>query len=241
MTPLSSDLSALLELQRRDHALADRVGRHAALPGRRREALETLEAARAAAEKAKRDLETARTERRGLEKEIAGFQAETERLERQLFDVKTNDEYKAMQHQIATVKEKSSAIETAILEHMEREEWLEAAVKAEEEAAAAAATAKAEADRTLDAEQVTLETEIAERTTARDEARRAVPAALLSRYDRLLAAREGLAVVEVVNAACGGCHRALTAHDLQILKQGDTAHACEECGRIVIDPAAASG
>jgi len=241
MTPLSSDLSALLELQRRDHVLADRVGRHAALPGRRREAQAALEAARAAQEKAARELDAARTERRGLEKEIAGFQSEAERLERQLFDVKTNDEYKAMQHQIATVKEKWSTLETAVLEGMEREEWLEAAMKAEANAAAAAATAKTEADRALDAEQAALEVEIAERTAARDEARRGVPAALRSRYDRLLAAREGTAVVELTNAACGGCHRALTAHDLQVLRQGDTAHTCEECGRIVIDPAASVG
>jgi len=55
-----------------------------------------------------------------------------------------------------------------------------------------------------------------------------VPAALRSRYDRLLAAREGTAVVELTNAACGGCHRALTAHDLQVLRQGDTAHTLKD-------------
>jgi predicted nucleic acid-binding Zn-ribbon protein len=234
MTPLSSDLTALLELQLRDHALAESVRRRAAIPGRRHEVQKALVAARAAHTKAKHDLDAARMERRGLEKEIVGHQAEAARLERQLFDVKTNDEYKARQHQIAGVKEKRSALATGILEGMEREEWLEAAMKAEEQGEAAAAAAKADSDGALDSEQAALELEIAERTAARDRARHGVPAAVLSRYDRLLAARDGTAVVLVDNGACGACHRALTAHDLQIVKKGDTSHTCEECGRIVI-------
>jgi predicted nucleic acid-binding Zn-ribbon protein len=239
MSPLSSELAALRELQRRDHALAESLRRKAALPGRRREVQQALDAARAAHEKAKQGLDAERLARRKLEKEAEAVEAEVTRLERQLFDVKTNDEYKAMQHQIATRKEKDSELETAILESMEREEWGVAAVKAEEQAAAAAAKAKTAADAALEAEEAALAAEIVERTAARDAARAGLPAAVLSRYDRLLGARDGTAVVEVSQNACAGCHRALTPHDLQVVRAGETILVCEGCGRIVIDTEAA--
>jgi len=240
MSPLSPELASLLELQRRDTALAEGKRRQGTIPAKRRALAEALDAARADLARTKHDVEAIRLERRKLEKEAEAFQAEAARLERQLFDVKTNDEFKAMQHQIAGVKERRSGVETAILEGMEREEALTAVAKDAAEAVASAERAKAEGDAALDAEHAALEAEIAERTSARDAGRAGIAPAVLARYDRLLAAREGIAVAELTNGACGGCHRSLTPHDLQVVRQGDTMHSCEGCGRIVIDLDAAS-
>lgn len=241
MTPIAPELKALLELQRRDRALAESRARQAAIPGRRRALDQALAKTRASVDRTKHLLDAARLERRRLEKEVEGLASEAARLERQLFDVKTNDEYTAMQHQIAAVKGKRSDYETSILEGMEREESLAAELKAGEAAVADAERGKREGDAALDGENVALDTEIAERTETRDAARTAVPPPVLSKYDRLHGARDGVAVAEVQHGACGACHRALTPHDMQVVKHGEAIHTCDGCGRIVIDPVVVAG
>ena len=228
------ELASLLELQRRDGALAESKRRLADLPKRRDALARALDGARNAVRGIQKELEGARLERRRLEKEAEGFSAEAARLEKQLFDVKTNEEFTAMKHQIANVTGKRSDHETAILEWMEKEESLAAGLKKAEAAVVEAERGLKDGGAALDAEAASLETEIAARTKFRDEGRVSIAPAVLTKYDRLYAGREGLAVVAVENHACGACHRALTAHDMQIAKQGETILSCEGCGRIVI-------
>ena len=228
------EFASLLELQRRDDALAASKRRLVEIPKRRDALARALDGAKTALRGIQRESEAARLERRRLEKEAEAFAAEAARLEKQLFDVKTNEEFTAMKHQIANVNGKRSDHETAILEWMEREESLAAGAKTAEAAVAGAERGLTEGGAALDAETAALEREIAEKTRLRDEGRAPIALAVLSKYDRLIAGREGIAVVTVQNNACGACHRALTAHDLQMVKQGETMLTCEGCGRIVL-------
>jgi predicted nucleic acid-binding Zn-ribbon protein len=228
------EFAALLDLQLRDAAVAESRRRLGEVPKRRAALAAALESARTALRGIQREMEGTRLERRRLEKETEGFAAEAARLEKQLFDVKTNDEFTAMKHQIANVAGKRSDHETAVLELMLREEGLAAEIAKGEAAVAAAERAVHEGGAALDAESAALEAEIAARTLARDERRASIAPGVLSKYDRLLAGRDGLAVVTVQNSACGACHRALTAHDMQLVKQGETMLTCEGCGRIVL-------
>ena len=231
---MKPELLALVELQRRDDAVADTKRRLADVPKRREALARALDGARTSLRGIQKDLESARLERRRLEKEAEGFSAEAARLEKQLFDVKTNDEFTAMKHQIANVTGKRSDHETAILESMEREEALAARGAAAERAVADAERALKDRGAALDAEASALEAEIAKRIAYRDEGREPITAGALTRYDRLYAGRDGVAVATVQNNACGVCHRGLTAHDLQLARAGETMLVCEGCGRILV-------
>ncbi|MEK7347349.1 MAG: C4-type zinc ribbon domain-containing protein [Candidatus Eisenbacteria bacterium] len=228
------ELALLLELQRRDAALAESKRRQGEFPKRRQALALALDRARASLLGIQKEREAVRLARRVLEKEVESFQAELTRLEKQLFDVKTNDEFTAMQHQIANVKSKRSDGETEILELMDREESLTAGVAKGEGVVAEAERALKDGNATLDAEAAALDAEVSERTHVRDEGRAPIGAPTLAKYDRLYAGREGLAIVRVDNNACGACHRALTAHDMQLAKQGESILSCEGCGRIVV-------
>ncbi len=228
------ELALLLELQRRDAALAESKRRQGEFPKRRQALALTLDRARASLLGIQKEREAVRLARRVLEKEVESFQAELARLEKQLFDVKTNDEFTAMQHQIANVKSKRSDRETEILELMDREESLTAGVAKGEAAVAEAERALKDGNAALDAESAALDAEVSERTRVRDEGRAPIGAPTLAKYDRLYGGREGIAIVRVDNNACGACHRALTAHDMQLAKQGESILSCEGCGRIVV-------
>lgn len=228
------ELALLLELQRRDAALAESKRRQDETPKRRQALTLGLDRARASLLGIRKEREAVRLARRVLEKEAESFQAELTRLEKQLFDVKTNEEFTAMQHQIANVKSKRSDRETEILELMDREESLTAGVAKGEAAVVEAERALKDGNAALDAEAAALDDEVSERTHVRDEGRAPIGAPTLAKYDRLYAGREGLAIAEVKKGACAACHHTLSAHELQLAKQAEAIRACEGCGRILI-------
>jgi len=228
------ELEALLELQRRDTLLLDARRRRSELPARREALRGALAAAKADLDRAKKDLDAARMSRRALEKEVEGFQAEIAKLERQLLDVKTNQEYTAMRHQIEGVKQKRSDVETKILEGFEREETLAASQKSAEKRVADEEARLKQGEGDLDREAAALEETLATLTHDRDEVRPRVPAPVLTRYDRLAGARDGVAVAEVRKSACGACFRSLTPHAMQEIRRGEAIMICEACGRILV-------
>ncbi len=228
------ELEALLRLQHHDVRLMDARRKLDEIP-RRRQALETaVGQAQAARDQVKKDLEQARLGRRSLEKEVEAFQAEAVKLERQLFDVKTNQEYQAMLHQIGGLKQKRSDAETKILESYEREDGAaKLAAEAEKRVAAEEVHLRSE-EAALEKEAAELNQSIHSIMMDREAAKPSIPTALLVRYDRVAKQREGVAVAEVRKDACGECFRALTPQALQEVKRSDAVMACESCGRILV-------
>ena len=228
------ELDALLALQRQDTLLLEARRKRDDIP-RRKEALRlAVNASKAELEAAKKDLEQARIARRAGEKDVEGLTADAVKLERQLHDVKTNKEYQAFLHEIEAIKSKRSDYETRILESFEREETLTAAVKAAEKRVAAEEAKLREGEDQLAREGAELDQRIHSMTQDRDAVKPRVPPALLTRYDRLLAARDGIAVAEIRKGACGACFKGLTPHALQEARRGDQVKICEACGRILI-------
>jgi predicted nucleic acid-binding Zn-ribbon protein len=78
--------------------------------------------------------------------------------------------------------------------------------------------------------------ELAALEAKRGELAAAVAPDALQTYDRLRAKLDGVAVARVVSGACGGCHLALPATDLDRFNRlGAGEHAtCEQCGRLLI-------
>ena len=231
---LLPELDALLALQRQDTLLFDAKRRRDEIPKRKDALREALNDAKAALLEAKKEAEQARLGRRTIEKEVEGIGAEALKLERQLHDVKTNKEYQALLHEIELLKSKRSDYETKILESFEREETIAAAVAAAERRIATEEKHLKDGEEALARESAELDQMLHSLTQDRDAVKPRVPAPLLSRYDRLLSARDGVAVAEVRKGACGACFKSLTPHAIQEARRGDQIQICESCGRIMI-------
>jgi len=231
---LLPELDALLELQRQDTRLMEAKRAKDAIPKRREALSEAVVLAKTALDQAKKELEQIRLARRAVEKEVETIAAEGAKLERQLHDIKTNKEYTALLHEIELLKSKRSDQETKILESFDREEKLLAAVTAADKRVQAEEARRKEGEETLTREAAALEQRIHSLSQDRDAVKPRVPASLLSRYDRLASARDGVAVAEVKKGACGACFKGLTPHALQEARKGDQIQICESCGRIMI-------
>lgn len=188
--------------------------------------LRRLEADRAA-------LAANQKERKRLEDEIKIQEQKISKLKDQMLGAKTNEQYRAFQHEIEFCENEVRKHEDRILDLMGESEPLDANVKKaeaslkEEKQQVESEKAKARERTTADAEQVArLEHE-----------RKSVVALLkpqvLSAYDRIRKKWHGAAVAEATDGRCSGCQIVLRPQFFQDLRRGDQLMLCESCGRIL--------
>src|SRR2546423_3143465 len=149
---MHADLERLIALQRLDTA-ADAARKKLADEPDREKALEArLEAAGQRVASAKERLTENQNARRAIDKEVALHQGRLSKFRDQAMAVKTNQEYHAIQHEIAFAESEIKALEDKILEHMLEGDDLTAEAKKLEATLAAEQKATDAARRTLTAD-----------------------------------------------------------------------------------------
>ena len=237
-------LEALIALQALDSAADTARRRLAELPAAELAIAQRLDDARAAVEAGKSRLHENQQARRVLDKDVAAVDVRLARFDDHKAAVKTNQEYTALLHEIATAKSEKDAIEDRILILMEEADNLGVELKAVE-------AALAQKQRDGDAERAALTTEgralEAEVKRLLDERTRNVgetTPAIFAKYDQLLKSRRGLAVVQMVGEICAACHVRLRPHVAQLIRRNEEIVQCESCQRILYyrtDQAQATG
>lgn len=172
-------------------------------------------------------------ERKGFEAEIAIVREKISKYKTQMMDVKTNEQYRALQHEIDFAEEGIRKFEDQILEKMVLDDELEAAVKKAQARLTAEKIAvekeKVEATaRTRDDEK-----EMARRQSRRDELHAQVTPGVYRQYAYLMQGRKGMAIVEAAGGSCGGCHVMLRPQAYNEVKLNDQIRVCESCSRIL--------
>ena len=166
------DLERLIQLQDiesraavANKAIAEAPGRIAALDA-------LLQSATAALASAKQSLADNQTHRRSIDKDLISAQQRQDKYKEQLMAVKTNDEFRAMQHQIEAVGAEVLQHEERVLVSMMEADEINAGIK-KAEAALKAAQAKVAAERAaIENEAKTHQATVAECAAARAEDRR---------------------------------------------------------------------
>lgn len=227
------DVKLAMELQKVDREIARVSVEVAYLPRHIQEIESKLAGAQSRLEADRLALVENQKERKKLESGIGVIQDKISKYKGQIFDVKTNDQYKALQHEIGFGEDEIRKIEDKILERMETAEGLESKVKrAESQLALERAEVekeKAEATaRTRDDQQA-----LAALEKQRDALRHQIAPATLANYDSLCRTRRGSAVAEVRDGACVECNVRLRPQAFQELKVNDAVKHCERCSRIL--------
>jgi predicted nucleic acid-binding Zn-ribbon protein len=226
-------LETLIALQALDTAAETARRRLAELPAAEQALDRRLAAASAAVDAAKAALTANQHERRDLEKQVAAVDTRLARFDDHRAAVKTNQEYTALLHEIATAKSEKDAIEEQILGLMEAGDGLQVAVKDAEHATSQVRTEGDETRRALAAERHDLDAEIARLTEEKRQASAGVDKAVLARYEQLLKQRKMLAVAEMHGDLCTACHVRLRPAITQQVRRGAELVACDSCQRIL--------
>jgi predicted nucleic acid-binding Zn-ribbon protein len=242
---MSPDLERLVRLQQLDTTVEEGRRTIAAHPQRLAEADARLREANERVDTARQRLKESHDARRALEKEAAVFQARVTKFKDQLFEVKTNREYQAVQHEIATAQSELGAVEEKELERMLEADQIAIEIK-QAEAALAAQQKQVDAEKTALARELTdTQSALEAATRARAELLAQLEPRLVALYDQVAKARKGIAICSATrDGLCSVCHVRLRPHVFQHVRQNDAIIQCESCQRILYyappPPAAAS-
>ena len=231
---MQESLRALLELQKTDQDLHELEQFKVDIPNQ----LKTMETAQAEAETRLADQE-AKVEdidknRRQYERDLQAAQEQVKKYQGQLYSVKTNKEYDALQAEIQAQKNLISELEDAILQlitEAETEQETLETIRGETESLierfgeerTALATRMSAVD-----EDVAVKKDERKRMAMRVENR------VLKVYDRIRRNLRGMTVVPVKKGACSGCFHVIPLQVVMQIRQQQRLISCESCGRILI-------
>jgi predicted nucleic acid-binding Zn-ribbon protein len=227
------DLERLIQLQdvetraaMAQKAIADAPGRIAALDA-------LLQAATAELAAAKQALADNQTHRRSIDKDLIAAQQRQEKYKEQLMQVKTNDEYHAMQHQIANIAAEVGQHEERVLVNMMEADEVNARIK-KGEAGLKAAQVKVAAERgAIENEVAANQAALAECNAARERIVAALDnKAVLDTFRRIAKVR-GTAVARAADERCTICQVRLRPAVFQEVRRNDSIVQCDSCQRIL--------
>ncbi|HOQ79873.1 MAG TPA: C4-type zinc ribbon domain-containing protein, partial [Candidatus Cloacimonadota bacterium] len=155
------------------------------------------------------------------------------KYEQQLDGIKNNKEYKALNSQISTLKDKIFNFESELIAVMDEETALKERKKQAEESLKSAKKALSENEDILKKEIIKVEDDIVELKGNRNSIAHEIPMSLVKKYAQLIKNKNRKAVVFLNGNSCGGCGFHIRPQLLIEIKQNDNVNYCENCGRII--------
>ena len=227
------DLQRLIELQDIESRAAVAGKAIAEAPARIASLDALLQSATAALAAAKQSLADNQTHRRSIDKDLISAQQRQEKYKEQLMAVKTNDEYRAMQHQIEAVGVEVGQHEERVLVSMMAADEINAAIK-KAEAALKAAQAKVAAERgAIESDVKAQQAALAELNASRARIIGALDnKGVIDTFQRIAKVR-GSAVARAEGERCTVCQVRLRPAVFAEVRKNDQIVQCDSCNRIL--------
>ena len=232
---MNSDLKQLIRLQGIDSSIQELRARIDRFPGISRALDEQLRSTQSGLNAAKEKTKNNQGTRKKLETDIVTLEAKISKYREQMLSVKTNEEYRALQHEIEHAQSAIRKVEDNILNLMMEAETSQVEIKA------------AEARLKEDQQKVSVERGQLEEENKRDlsaldgylkerkEIEASISADLLPRYERVRKHR-GSAVSAARDYVCELCKVRIRPQVFQEIRKNDQIIACDACQRILYDP-----
>src|SRR5579883_861543 len=172
-------------------------------------------------------------ERKRLEDDNKAEGQKISKLKDQMLGAKTNEQYRAFQHEIEFCEQAIRKAEDRVLDLMAEAEPLDANVK-KAEAALKEEKQHVEAEKASARERTAADQKLLDQARAE---RKTLVAAIkpqtYSTYERIRKKWHGIAVAEVVDGRCSACQIMLRPQFFQDLRHSEHMMVCESCGRIL--------
>ena len=231
---MHDEIEQLVRLQHVDDDIRLLEGKAKSIPQQIEKIEQDTAEKKAAVELLKAQQEEMARARRQCETEAEDLSGKIQKLELQVYQVKTNKEYQALLQEIEDCKEAKSGKENEIIGLMEEEE------KTAEQIKRAAMEFEAHG-KSADSHITDFKTALGETEALLEAARQQrgdllslLSAEVRSRYERVFSSLNGRAVVTVRKNSCGGCYTALPPQTVNEIRKKERIITCEVCGRILV-------
>lgn len=220
--------------------LQDRDGRNSALrrelddiPARKDRAAARLKEADQRLTEAQQRQKHAQSAIKQAELDIEAAKEKTDRLRRQQFEIKSNEQYRTLQGEIEAEIKNVRLIEDREIELMEAAEIAQTDLNHQ-------TRLRAEAHKSIEAEVLDLEArgeqlrqEIAQVEAERKGLTEGIETQWLDRYTRLFTRYGAQSIVALDREICSGCHMKLPPQIIQDAKREQAVCSCTFCGRML--------
>ena len=232
---MHSAIPHLIELQRVDHLLAAVRAEIDTFPKRVREAEAKLNVARTALATAREGLVNSQKERKKYELDVQQWKDRAKKYRDQSGAVKTNEAYKALQHEIGNAEAEVAKAEDAQLEVMMAGEEAERRVRHAEANLKEEETAVTKERKEIEGLQAEKKKQLESLLAERERAWAPISEELRELYARIAKRHHGTGVAEARDGQCRGCGMRVLPHILQELRRdpNEEIYRCESCGLIL--------
>jgi predicted nucleic acid-binding Zn-ribbon protein len=230
---MNADLEKLIALQQLDSAASAAKKTLSEEPEHERTLATRLDAAKAGVAEAKEHVSANASARREIEKDVAVHQSRLSKFREQAMAVKTNQEYHAIQHEIAFAQTGIKSLEDKILELMVAADDLSAGAK-KADAVLAAEQKAIDADRKkMQAEHAELEAALARIAGERATLVGSLTPQVLATFELVSKRRNGIGVAEARDGICTICHVRLRPQVFNTMLKNEAIIQCDSCQRIL--------
>lgn len=230
---LKTQLANLIKLQALDTEIYALKNERETKP----QEIQTLEAsfeakkqALAALEKNLLDLQK---QKKDKELELGSKEEGIKKLQTQLYQLKTNKEYSAMVQQIQDAKSDVSVIEDKILLILEQMDKLKAELERERQRLKEEEGIFNEQKKKIEERIKIIDDRLAQLESQRKQVTPEIESKILAQYERILANRDGLAIVTVKNNSCQGCNMFVPPQIINLIRMYERIITCEICNRML--------
>jgi uncharacterized protein len=225
----------LIELQRVDHQIAHLRSELESFPKRIRDAEIKLNGARADVAAAKEAQAQIVAERKKFEFEAQQWKDRARKYRDQSSAVKTNEAYKALQHEIANAEAEVAKADDKQLEVMVAAEDVERRMKNAESRLKEAELAVAAERKEIQAQGTEKKKQLDAAMVEREKVIAPVPEDLRELYARIGKRHNGTSMAEARDGQCRGCGMRVLPHIIQELatETNEEVFRCESCGLIL--------
>ncbi len=228
-------LQDLLELQAVDMRLQDVHARLAAYPKKIAEAEARIAAAKAEVEHSKAAQLATVKDRKKYELDVEGWKEKVRKYKDQTSQIKTNEAYKALQHEVQMAEAEIAKAEDRLLEQMVSGEDYDRRIKISEKSLKEVEEVVRSERSKIDAEKAEDEKAFAELNAKRASVVPRIPEKMLDHYDRIVRKHHGIALAEVRDEKCTACGMRVRPHVFQEMRRSNSEEMfhCETCTRIL--------
>jgi len=171
--------------------------------------------------------------RKEKELDLESRETNIKKLQTQLYQMKTNKEYTAMQQEIERAKADKSAVEDDIIKLLDEIDVNSKEIAREKEALKIEEDKMMKEKTSFSAAGKEKEVKVSALKEARKALAEKVDKTMLAKYDRILKSKNGLAMASVKGDACQGCFRVMPPQVINEVKMRQELIFCGNCARIL--------
>ena len=227
------EIEQLLIIQDRDQKITKLNSDIERLPLEEQQAKQRLKSVIESVNSAESEIKSNEVEISKIELDIDTRKDSITKLKNQQLETKKNEEFAAMEHSITNYQDEISKLEDSQLELMEKGEELNNSLEE-------ANDIHAKEQKVVDAElaiikerKIQFSKKIEELKSDREKIASNVDNDLLDQYNRIFKSKKGVAVSELVNDICSGCHMKVTPTTAGMVRAEKVVSTCDQCGRIL--------